>query len=175
MGCASGNKLPGLSWKNQASALKAPFNQIGNALCPFLYRTIFAPCKVGPPGVAQKKFPSHLCLRESEALQITCLKPFLRLLHTVRDSVPLALCAIISKLHGTCVQSSRRPNQTYCSFLMSSRIIQSLCPLLVLKNADIDTDIFKAHSVHGGSTTAAVNSNVPLDDVILYFFKSIFI
>ena len=34
---------------------------------------------------------------------------------------------------------------------------------MVLKNAGIDTDIFKAHSVHGASTTAAMNSNVPLD------------
>ena len=37
---------------------------------------------------------------------------------------------------------------------------------MVLKNAGIDTDIFKAHSVRGASTTAAVNSNVPLDDVM---------
>ena len=36
----------------------------------------------------------------------------------------------------------------------------------VLKNAGIDTNIFKAHSVRGASTTAAVNSNVPLDDVM---------
>ena len=32
--------------------------------------------------------------------------------------------------------------------------------------ADIDTDIFKAHSVRGASKTAAVNRNVPLDDVM---------
>ena len=37
---------------------------------------------------------------------------------------------------------------------------------MVLKNAGIDTDIFKAHSVCGASTTVAVNSNVPLDDVM---------
>lgn len=37
---------------------------------------------------------------------------------------------------------------------------------MVLKNAGINTDIFKAHSVRGASTTAAVNSNVPLDDVM---------
>ena len=37
---------------------------------------------------------------------------------------------------------------------------------MVLKNAGIDTDIFKAHSVRGASTTAAVNINVPLDDVM---------
>ena len=37
---------------------------------------------------------------------------------------------------------------------------------MVLKIAGIDTDIFKAHSVHGASTTAAVNSNVPLDDAM---------
>ena len=32
--------------------------------------------------------------------------------------------------------------------------------------ADIDTDIFKAHSVRGAAKTAAVNRNVPLDDVM---------
>ena len=37
---------------------------------------------------------------------------------------------------------------------------------MVLKNADINTDIFEAQSVRGASTTAAVNSNVPLDDVM---------
>ena len=37
---------------------------------------------------------------------------------------------------------------------------------MVLKNAGIDTDILKAHSVRGASTTAAVNNNIPLDDVM---------
>ena len=38
---------------------------------------------------------------------------------------------------------------------------------MVLKTAaDIDTDIFKAHSVRGASKTAAVNKNVPLDGVM---------
>ena len=36
---------------------------------------------------------------------------------------------------------------------------------MVLKDAGIDTDIFKAHSVREASTTAAMNCNVPLDDV----------
>ena len=48
---------------------------------------------------------------------------------------------------------------------MSNRIIQSPSLRTVLKNAGIDTNIFKAHSVRGASTTAAVNSNVSLDDV----------
>ena len=38
---------------------------------------------------------------------------------------------------------------------------------MVLKTAaDIDTDIFKVHSVRGASKTAAVNRNVPLYDVM---------
>ena len=36
---------------------------------------------------------------------------------------------------------------------------------VALKNAGIDTNIFKVHSDRGASTTAAANSNVPLDDV----------
>lgn len=35
-----------------------------------------------------------------------------------------------------------------------------------IKNAGIDTELFKAHSVRGASTTAAANSNVPLDEVM---------
>ena len=85
----------------------------------------FRHCRVAPEGV-----PSHLYFQESEALQINYLQPFLRLFHTTRDSVPLALCTIILKLHRTYVQSFRHPNQTHCLFLMSNHIIQSLRPLL---------------------------------------------
>ena len=47
MGCASGNKVPGLPWKDQVTILKTPLNQIGkNAFCPFLSGTSFVPCKV---------------------------------------------------------------------------------------------------------------------------------
>jgi len=35
-----------------------------------------------------------------------------------------------------------------------------------IKNAGIDTELFKAHSVRGASTRAAVNSNIPLDKVM---------
>ena len=37
---------------------------------------------------------------------------------------------------------------------------------MVLKNASIDTDTLKAHSVHGASTMAAVNHNILLDNVM---------
>ena len=79
-----------------------------------------------------QKFLSHLCFRESKALQINYLKPFLCLFRTMRDSVPLTLCALTLKLHETCVQSSCRPNQTHSLFVMSNHIhvIQSLRLLL---------------------------------------------
>ena len=80
----------------------------------------------------RKEFPSHLCLRESEALQINYVERFLRPSLTMRDSVLWGLCAIISKLHETYVQFSHRQNQILCSFLMSNRIIQSLRPLLAV-------------------------------------------
>ena len=35
-----------------------------------------------------------------------------------------------------------------------------------LTNAGIDTEVFKVHSVRGASTTAAMNSNVPLEDIM---------
>ena len=75
-------------------------------------------------------FSSLSCLRNSEALQINYLKPFLRPFHTTRDSVPLALYAITLKLHKTYVQFFHRQSQTLCLFLTSNRIIQSLHPLL---------------------------------------------
>ena len=61
-----------------------------------------------------RSFPSHLCLRESEALHINNLEPFLRLFHTMRYSAPLALCALIFKLHETYIQFSCHLNQTHC-------------------------------------------------------------
>ena len=36
----------------------------------------------------------------------------------------------------------------------------------VLKATGVNIDIFKAHSVHGASTTAAANSNVPLSEIL---------
>ena len=50
-------------------------------------------------------------------------------------------------------------NQIFCFVLLF------LCLHVALKNAGIDTNIFKVHSDRGASTTAAANSNVPLDDV----------
>lgn len=83
----------------------------------------------------------------------------------------MALCAIILKLHETYVQFFHLQSQTLCLFLNVKPHNPITAPTLgrwlrmVLKNAGIDTDIFKAHSVRGTSTTAAVNS-VPLDDVM---------
>ena len=36
----------------------------------------------------------------------------------------------------------------------------------LLKASGVNSDIFKAHSVHGASTTAAANSNVPLSEIL---------
>ena len=64
---------------------------------------------------------------------------------------------------------SSKPDPLFVSYVKSHNPItvptlsRWLCT--VLKNAGIDTNIFKAHSVCGASTTAAVNSNVPLDDM----------
>ena len=65
---------------------------------------------------------------------------------------------------------SSKPDPLFVSYVKSHNPITA--PTLrrwlrmVSKNAGIDSDIFKAHSVRGVSTTAAVNSNVPLDDVM---------
>lgn len=40
----------------------------------------------------------------------------------------------------------------------------------LLKVSGVDTDIFKAHSVHGASTTAAANSNIPLSEILTSTF-----
>lgn len=68
--------------------------------------------------------------------------------------------------------------------ITSSSLTRSL--RTTLNSAGIDTEVFKAHLVRGTSTTAAVNSNVPLDDVMKradwswvntfqkFYYKSVF-
>ena len=47
-----------------------------------------------------------------------------------------------------------------------TRAIISRWILSLIKEAGIDTTIFKAHSVRGASTTAAANALVPLQEIV---------
>ena len=106
MGCASGIKVPGLLWKDQGIALKVSLNQIALS-CP------------GQASPRKRGSPDQL------PLSPVFLYPF----YTVIVSVLLALCGIIFQLHETHFQFSHHLNQTFCLFLMSNCIIQSLHPL----------------------------------------------
>ena len=79
-------------------------------------------------------------------------------------------CYLKATRHLRPVFPSSKPDPLFVSYVKPHNPIISpaLSPWLrtVLKSAGIDTEIFKAHSVRGASTTTAVNSNVPLDDVM---------
>ena len=63
---------------------------------------------------------------------------------------------------------SSKPDPLFVSYVKTHNPITTLSRWLhmVLKNASIGTDTFKAHSVCGASTMAAVNHNIPLDNVM---------
>lgn len=74
-----------------------------------------------------------------------------------------------SYIKGTSSFLASKPDLLFCSFVKRHNPItaptHSRWLHMALKNAGIETDIFKAHSDRGASTTEAVNSNVPLDYV----------
>ena len=126
MGCASGNKVPGLPWKDQGTILNTPLNQIGNTFCPFLTGKSFVPCKVGYPAlpcVPRRSFLRPCVSEKSRLSRSTTSSLFWSFPRNKR------LCPV-DAVDETYVQSSRRPNQTHCLFLMSNHIIQSLRLLL---------------------------------------------
>ena len=174
MGCASGNKVPGLPWKDQVTTLKTPLNQIGNAFCPFLPGTSFVPAKldlqhyrVAPEGVSftlvslrKRGSPDQLpwafsaSFPHNERLcQVDTLRHYLKATRNLR---PVFLSSKPDPLFVPYV----KPNNPITAPTLSRWL------RMVLKNAGIDTDIFQAHSVRGASKTAAVNRNIPLDDVM---------
>ena len=174
MGCASGNKVPGLPWKDQVTTLKTPLNQIGNAFCPFLSGTSFVPCKVDLRRVwPQKEFSFTLVsLRKRGSPDQLPQAFFASFPHNER------LCHVDTLRHYLkatrnlrAVFPSSKPDPLFVSYVKPHNPITaptlSQWLRMVLKTAaDIDTDIFKAHSVRGASKTAAVNKNVPLDGVM---------
>ena len=171
---AWGNKVPGLPWKDQVTTLKTPLNQIGNAFCPFLPGTSFVPAKldlqhyrVAPEGVSftlvslrKRGSPDQLpwaffaSFPHNERLcQVDTLRHYLKATRNLR---PVFLSSKPDPLFVPYV----KPNNPITAPTLSRWL------RMVLKNAGIDTDIFQAHSVRGASKTAAVNRNIPLDDVM---------
>ena len=161
--------------KDQVTTLKAPLNQnwqcfllfpVWNELCPL--QSWISGTAVWP----QKEFPSHLCLRESEALQINYLQAFFASFPHNKRLCPVDTLRHYLKATRNLrpVFPSSKPDPLFVSYVKPHNPITaptlSRWLRMVLKNAGIDTDILKAHSVRGSSTTAAVNSNVPLDDVM---------
>ena len=176
MGCASGNKVSWLPWKDQVTTLKAPPNQIGNAFCsscpeqalslakldlrhchvaPEVSFTLVFLRKRGSPDQLPQAF--FVSFPHNERLcPIDTLRPYLKATRNLRPAF-----------------LSSKPDPLFVSYVKPHTCNPITAPTLswwlhmVLKIAGIDTEIFKAHSVHGASTTAAaVNSNVPLDDAM---------
>ena len=161
---AWGNKVPGLPWKDQVTTLKTPLNQIGNAFCPFLSGTSFVPCKVDLRRVwPQKAFSFTLAsLRKRGSSDQLPQAFFASFPHNTRlcpvDTLRYYLKATRNLRP---VFPSSKPDPLFVSYVKPHNPITaptlSRWLRMVLKNAGIDTDIFKAHSVRGASKTVAVN------------------
>ena len=114
--------------------------------------TVVSPRKRGSPDQLPQAF--FACFPHNERLcPVDTLRHYLKATRNLRPVFP-----------------SSKPDPLFVSYVKPHNPITaptlSRWLRMVLKNAGIDTDIFKAHSVRGASTTAAVNSNVPLDDVM---------
>ena len=80
--------------------------------CP---ETCFVPHKTGPltlPCSPRRRFLHSRVSAKARLSRSTTSSLFLRLFHTTRDSVPLALYAITLKLHETYVQFFHHQSQT---------------------------------------------------------------
>ena len=94
------------------------------------------------------RFPSNskLCLVET----LCC---YLKATHTIHPAI-----------------SSSKPDPLFISYVKPHKPISapSLARWLhsLLKASGLNSDIFKAYSVHGASNTAAANSNIPLSEIL---------
>ena len=86
------------------------------------------------------------------------------------------LCPVECLLHYLAVTKDKRrveqgkPNRLFVSHIQPHGPVTkaTICRwiLSLLKEAGINTDIFKAHSIRGAATTAAANALVPLQDIL---------
>ena len=94
------------------------------------------------------RFPSN-----SKLCPMETLRCYLKATRTIRPTLP-----------------SSKPDPLFISYVKPHKPISA--PFLarwlrsLLKASGVNSDIFKAHSVHGASTTAAANSNVPLCEIL---------
>ena len=94
------------------------------------------------------RFPSN-----SKLCPVETLRCYLKATRTIRPAIP-----------------SSKPDPLFISYVKPHKPISapSLARWLrsLLKASGVNSDIFKAHSVRGASTTAAANSNVPLSEIL---------
>ena len=94
------------------------------------------------------RFPSN-----SKLCPVETLRCYLKATRSVRPAIP-----------------SSKPDPLFISYVKPHKPISapSLARWLrsLLKASGVNSDIFKAHSVRGASTTAAANSNVPLSEIL---------
>ena len=94
------------------------------------------------------RFPSN-----SKLCPVETLRCYLKATRTIRPTLP-----------------SSKPDPLFISYVKPHKPISapSLARWLrsLLKASGVNSDVFKAHSVRGASTTAAANSNVPLSEIL---------
>ena len=94
------------------------------------------------------RFPSN-----SKLCPVETLRCYLKATHTIRPVIP-----------------SSKPDPLFISYVKPHKPISapSLARWLrsLLKASGVISNVFKAHSVRGASTTAAANSNVPLPEIL---------
>ena len=94
------------------------------------------------------RFPSN-----SKLCPVETLRCYLKATRTIRPAIP-----------------SSKPDPLFISYVKPHKPISapSLARWLrsLLRASGVNSDIFKAHSVRGASTTAAANSNVPLSEIL---------
>ena len=94
------------------------------------------------------RFPSN-----SKLCPVETLRCYLKATRTIRPAIP-----------------SSKPDPLFISYVKPHKPVTapSLARWLrsLLKASGVNSDVFKAHSVRGASTTAAANSNVPLSEIL---------
>ena len=114
--------------------------------------TLSSPRKRGSADQLPKAFFARFPTN-SKLCPVETLRCYLKATRTIRPVIP-----------------SSKPDPLFISYVKPHKPISapSLARWLrsLLKASGVNSDIFKAHSVRGASTTAAANSNVPLSEIL---------
>ena len=114
--------------------------------------TLSAPRKGGSTDQLPKAFFAHFP-SNSKLCPVESLRSYLKATRTIRATIPS------SKVDPLFI-SYVKPHKPITAMSLG-RWLHTL-----LKDSGVNTSIFKAHSVHGASTTAAANYSIPLSEIL---------